>query len=166
MSSAAIGLLLFISLLLQSTVMYRLSIAGACPDLLLVLTVMTGLLHGTRYGTAVGFIGGLLQDLLIGRFLGMNALVKMVTGYLVGLTEEKVFKENFITPFAAVLLGTLGSELLLWLLFRVYGRSISLFSALPRVILPGAAYNCLIAVFYVGKVKRANLPTVMQNRNA
>jgi len=166
LSNVAVGILLFISLLLQSTVLHRLSIAGAYPDLILVVTIMIGLLRGTGYGAAVGFIGGLLQDILIGRFIGMNALVKMIVGYLVGLTEEKVFKENFITPFAAVLLGTLLSELLLWLLFRLYGRSIPFMSVLLRIILPGTAYNCLVAAFFIGKVNRASVPVLTHNRDA
>jgi rod shape-determining protein MreD len=166
LSSAAAGFWLFVSLLLQSTVLHRLAIAGTRPDLLLVLTIITGLLQGTRYGAAVGFIGGLMQDILIGRFLGMNALVKMIIGYLVGMTEEKVFKENFLTPFAAVLLGTLLSELLLWFLFRVYGRAIPFSDALLRIILPGIGYNCLVAVLCIARLNRVKLTALTYDRSA
>ncbi len=145
MHNAAVGALLVGSLILQATVLPRLAIAGARPDLLLVVTILLGLRFGPLPGAGVGLAGGLLQDVLIGRFIGMNALTKGLTGYCIGLAEEKLFKENIATPLAAVLVGTITHESLFWLLQAGFGRYVPLPAALGRVIIPGALFNCFLA---------------------
>ncbi len=80
----ALVLLAVLAVLLQSTVLARLPLPGAAPDLLVAAVVAVGLLAGPRPAMAAGFGAGLLADLAGDAELGRTALVLVVVGYLAG----------------------------------------------------------------------------------
>jgi rod shape-determining protein MreD len=112
------GLVLVLFLVLQATVLPLVAIGGVRPDIMLIATISTGLLLGREHGVGLGFFAGLLQDLASGNVFGLNLLAKTTVGYMSGLMERKVFKENILLPLLAVMLGTaLHSAVSLFILF-------------------------------------------------
>lgn len=81
-------LLVVLAVVLQTSVLARLPLPGAAPDLVLVVVVAVGLLEGTRTGMLTGFAAGLLADLAGDAELGRLALVHVVAGYLAGLLQD------------------------------------------------------------------------------
>ena len=92
------------ALLLQTTVITRLPLPGAAPDLLLVLVVAFALAEGPMSGMTTGFLAGLLAYLSADHQLGRLALVYTVVGYLAGLVEDDTDRSTLV-PFGAVALG-------------------------------------------------------------
>ena len=74
MMALALVVLAIISLLLQSTILPYLTVGGVTPDLILVLAVLYSIFQGPKRGALMGFILGLMEDLFLGRFIGMKAL--------------------------------------------------------------------------------------------
>lgn len=146
-----LGLILVTSLALQSTIFSFFEIAGIKPDLVLIIVIFNALLQGSREGAVFGFVGGLLQDIILGQNVGMNALAKMATGYLVGLTEKKVFKENLLIPIFYLLVATIINESFIYVLTLFLGFKINYISAFSRIILPVAIYNSCLAPFIYAK---------------
>jgi rod shape-determining protein MreD len=68
----------------------ELAIRGATPDLLLLVVVAIGLVHGPVPAALVGFLGGLALDLAppADHVAGRWALALVVVGYLVGLVRD------------------------------------------------------------------------------
>ncbi|MDR1616170.1 MAG: rod shape-determining protein MreD [Syntrophomonadaceae bacterium] len=95
-----------LSLLLQSTFFGFYSIYGVIPDIVLIFTVLFALLHNYKQATIYGFFCGLLEDLYVGNMIGMNALAKGLTAYIISKLQVQVFKENIIVSIIGVLLGT------------------------------------------------------------
>lgn len=87
---SAVGLLVVVAVVLQETVVERLPLPGAAPDLVLVLVVAVALLRGPRTGVVTGFAAGLLADLGSDHELGRLALVYVLAGFLAGLLEDDV----------------------------------------------------------------------------
>lgn len=85
--SALIALAL---LLLQTTFIPFLSVAGFLPDLLLIWVVYITVTRGQMEGTVTGFVVGLLQDVVTMQFFGLTALTKTVAGFVAGY----FFNEN------------------------------------------------------------------------
>jgi rod shape-determining protein MreD len=83
-------LLVVLAVVLQTTVLARLPLPGAAPDLVLAVVVTVGLLEGARTGMLTGFAAGLLTDLAGDAELGRLALVHVVVGYLAGLPQDDV----------------------------------------------------------------------------
>lgn len=139
------ALLVYGSLLLQSTVLARLTFFGAKPDILLVLVVLTGVLQGKEAAAQKGFFIGLFEDLFLARFLGVNALTKAALGYLTGMVEKEVFKENIVISVMMVWVFSLFHAALYALLMILLGRFASLGLDYLGTILPFAFYNAMIA---------------------
>lgn len=163
-------ILFLVSLILQSTVFSHLTVAGVKPDLVLVFVVFYALLYGPSEGALMGLVGGLLQDLLFGQDLGMNTLAKLVVGYVFGVLEKKIYKDNILIPMVALFFGTLLNETILYFLrffsflMRPTDGSVgNYFLALKSVMLSVAIYNACLAPFIYGRFYRSSHRGWLQN---
>ncbi|MEW5761617.1 MAG: rod shape-determining protein MreD [Bacillota bacterium] len=137
-----------LALFLEGTLCGYIRIAGVKPDLVLVLVIFHALARGPREGAIWGFIGGLTQDIMTGNYVGLNALVKALTGYGVGLGETRLYKESTLTATGIAWLATLFAEALTYLLLLTLGIIIPPGDAATRVILPVSIYNAALAVLF------------------
>lgn len=133
-------------LIIQSTLLPIIAFKGISPDMLLVLVVSYSLLSGREKGLGLGFFAGLLQDLALGNIFGINTLSKMAVGYLFGLAERKVFKENVLLPVVATAVATLIHSLVLFMVLFLLGYKVDLLAAMVNVVGPLTAYNVIIAI--------------------
>jgi len=142
-----LGLFAVANLLVQQTLFDKISILGVKPDLLLVLIIFTALLEGPVTGLKLGLAIGLLQDLATGKFIGLYLLSGGITGYLVGLVETRIFKENYLVPMVVLLGGTVFHQGLYLFLRSLIGYPAGWIDAWLGVILPLALYHALIGPF-------------------
>lgn len=76
------------AVVLQATVVARLPLPGAPPDLVLVVVAVVGLVAGARAGMLTGFAAGLLADLTADHELGRLALAYVLVGFVAGLLRD------------------------------------------------------------------------------
>ncbi|MFA5535823.1 MAG: rod shape-determining protein MreD [Bacillota bacterium] len=138
-----LAVLLFLSLTLETTVFDLFTFYGAKPDFLLILVLFYALFRGSIAGAKIGFIFGLAEDLLLGRFVGLNAATKMLIGYLAGFGERKLFKDNLILPLLVVFIGSILSHLI-YIFFFSLVSGLNQFILFRQFALPLAAYNSLM----------------------
>lgn len=93
--------LLLPALLLQTSVLSRLPLPGATPDLLLVVVIAFALSRGPASGAVTGFAAGLLADLGADHELGRVALAYALVGYAAGLVHDDPDR-SVLLPFAVV----------------------------------------------------------------
>jgi len=104
-------LLVLGSVILQITLIARVSLFGNSPDLPLALVVSVALLRGSFHGELVGFTSGLLNDLFSGvAILGIQPLSKVIIGYFTGLIRNRLYPDNFITQLISGFVATLVSK--------------------------------------------------------
>jgi len=80
-----------VSVVLQVTLLSRLGLPGATPDLVLVVTMAYGFVRGPVVGASIGFSAGILLDLMppsLGYF-GLTALLLAVAGFIAGTVAER-----------------------------------------------------------------------------
>ncbi len=142
------ALLLGLALVLESTVLQFVRVAGVKPDLVLVLVVFYAIINGSREGAFWGFMGGLAQDFLSGYYLGMNTLSLTVIGYLVGLGHTRLFRENQFVLAGIAFLATLAVEAIRYLLILSLGITVLPGEALWGLILPLGVYNAAVALLF------------------
>ena len=141
-------LLTMVGLLLQSTVFNCLTIAGAKPDFVLILIIFYSIILGYKKGTAAGFILGLLEDIYLGRFIGMNALVKGLTAFVAGWFTRGAFTDNLFVPIITTFLSTLFSGFIFLALGKIAGLQWALSLWIWKSV-PAAIYNtCLVPFLY------------------
>lgn len=151
-----LGVLLGVALILQATIFDFIRIFGVKPDLVLIIVACYGFIHGSREGAFLGFLGGLLTDFITGHYIGLNALSKMAVGYMVGIGETSLYKENLLIATGAVFVGTLVGQGVYYLLLLIIGINISPGAALWQVILPVAVYNTILTPLIYGRFYKSN----------
>lgn len=162
MGILSILLIIIINFIFQTTLLQHFRIFGVLPNTTLIIVVVFAILWGRKRGAAVGFFSGALQDIFFGTLLGMNALLYMLLGFSVGSFENKIFKDNTITPIFFTVLGTIFYHLLYYFIMYVtqnkidfivlFGKIIAI-EAVYNSILSGFAYNKLFHYLYQSKIK-------------
>lgn len=141
------GFLIFfiISFLLQIGFVPFLEIKGVKPDLLLIFVIILGLQRERFWGTLSGFFVGLIQDFFCGGFLGVFALAKTFSAFLVRTLSEGSYEKGGVHFGILVFVISLFHELLVnWI--SVWGTGTSLIVVVVRAVVPGALYTTLLAV--------------------
>ena len=116
-------------------------------DLPLLFVYCYAMLNGMAAGAAVGFITGVLQDILTGGIFGFHILTRTLIGYYVGLTKEKVFKDSMFYNIVAVGAITLLLRCCYFLVQLVLAKGFS-FLLLEQALQEVVAY-CLGNIIFV-----------------
>ncbi len=143
-------------ILLQSTALNFIAINGIKPDLVLVLIILNGFLRGTREGAFLGFVGGVMQDLVSGGYFGMYALTNITAGYLGGLGEGRLYRDNRFIAAGLTWFCTWGAQLVFYLLLAVAEVQVPVLTALIGIIIPVSFYNALVVLLFYGLYYRSH----------
>ena len=149
-------LLPFFAVFLQSTVFGFYSIKGTLPDMVLVFVVFFSIVNGAAKGTVYGFLCGLLEDLYLGRFIGINAISKALTGFMVGKLQGGFFRENVMVGAIAVVLGTLLNAAALLVLSRIAFPSFHIDTQFALGVFYQIIYNVILAAPLYGWYYRSS----------
>lgn len=114
---------------------------GTVPDLGLWVALGYGLAFGRRDGFWAGALAGLLHDFAIGQHLGVALAVKAGLGWLAGVLEGRVFKENLIILALFGAAGGAGFELAYGLGLRAAGVPVALAATWRQVLAPAALWS-------------------------
>lgn len=96
---------LIIGLVFQSTLFEKAYIFGVKPNLLLVVVVVYALFYGKHSAAQLGVIYGLMEDIVTGKFIGMNALSMMAAGYTAGLGGSGIYRDSPLAPLVTFFFG-------------------------------------------------------------
>ncbi len=120
------------------------AIAGAAPQLLLVLTVTIAARYGALRAMVLGFFWGLFLDVLSARLIGANALALTLIAYGTGSMRRQIDLLG-LAPQCLMVFGiTLGYFLFLGLVGLVFLKAFTWVGWIPFVVDP--IYNCLVTL--------------------
>src|SRR4029453_9156548 len=136
---------LVVAVLVQSTVLARLTLAGVRADLLVLAVVSVAVATDPTTGAVFGFVAGLVADLLFDLPVGVSALVYTAVGFAVGTVRVYVTSHR---PLVHLVLA--GAPTVPWgcrcgLLLR--GVDLSAWAPVPRAGPLVALYNLLLPPF-------------------
>ncbi|MBJ7906329.1 rod shape-determining protein MreD [Streptomyces sp. NPDC004549] len=144
--------LVVVALVIQVSVLARLHLPGAVPDLLLLTVVGLAMVYGHVGGALVGFGAGLLADLAppADHAAGRYALVLCVIGYCAGLVRPENGRLKSATgPMAVVVAAAVGSTLLYAGVGALVGDTAARHVGLTGLLFSAALYDLLLAPFVV-----------------
>lgn len=146
------ALLVAVALVLQVTVLARLHLPGAVPDVLLLTVLALSLVYGHVGGALTGFFAGLLADVAppADHAVGRYALVLCVIGYAAGLTKPETGQHRSATvPMLVVAGGALSSTLLYAGVGALVGDTVARDVGLTQLLVTATIYDLLLAPFTV-----------------
>ncbi|MFY1676871.1 MULTISPECIES: rod shape-determining protein MreD [unclassified Streptomyces] len=144
--------LVVVALVLQVSVLARLHLPGAVPDLLLLTVLGLALAYGHVGGALVGFGAGLLADLAppADHAVGRYALVLSVVGYLAGLFRpENGRLKSASGPLTTVVAAAVGSTLLHAGVGMLVGDTAAQHVGLAGLLFTATLYDLLLAPFVI-----------------
>ena len=136
---------LVVAVLLESTVLAGLRLAGVRPDLLVLAVVAVALASDATTGAVFGFVAGLVADLLFDLPVGVSALVYTAVGFAVGTLRVYVTGHRPLAHLVLVAAASLASVWCCGLLLRVF--DLSSWAAVTRSGPLVALYNMLLTPF-------------------
>ena len=140
--------------ILQSTVLAKIALYKAVPDLALCIVVYAAYVNGTMTGQVSGFLSGLLLDFLSAAPLGLNCLVRTLIGALAGLFKGTLFLDTFFLPVILCALATLLKAGIYLLLHLILGSDVPVYSLAAPLFWAELGLNSLSAPLLFGLLKR------------
>ena len=146
--------LLLAAVVVQSSVVAPLEVAGGSPDLLLVTLVSVALLRGAIFGAAAGFAAGLLLDTATLARLGETSLLLTVAGYWIGRYGETTGRDRSHAPLLSVAVVTVLYAVGALALHVVLGDAVEGRLVLVDGLVAGVLLNLLLTVPVYALVRR------------
>lgn len=143
----AVSTILFILLLylLQGTVSPYI-FHGWQPDLFLVWVIVTTLVKRAKAGYQAAFVGGVIQDVLIGNLLGLHLFPYLIVVFLVVRTASEIYEEQWYRSSLAVVWATFIEMALQVGLLQFGGFEVTWWSYLWRYAVPAILVNAILAI--------------------
>ena len=135
-----------VAALLQASVVPFIAIAGARPNLVVLVAACWSVAAGAREGVWWAFVGGLAADLLSGGPLGAQVLAALIPVTAVGLTDTSLRERSAITGAVLVGAATLGAGLIYLAILGVVGGVSGEIPVLIAAIVGSAIYNGALAI--------------------
>jgi len=97
----------------QVTLAHIISFGQASPDFVLILLIILVMNQRPVVAIVIGFFLGFLQDLGNASYLGMNSLVKSLTGYIVARYAADLLPDNSLFKGLLILVMALAGDIIL-----------------------------------------------------
>lgn len=133
------------AVILQSTLLSRLALFNVIPDLALCILIYSAYTNGTMTGQISGFLSGIFQDFLSASPLGMNCLIRTLSGALTGIFKGAFFLDIIFLPVILCALATLFKAFLHFILNMVFGAMIPSYPFFSMTLWIELAMNSLLA---------------------
>jgi rod shape-determining protein MreD len=160
-----IGGLILVAVIVQLTLLSRLPLPGATPDLVVVTVVAIALAMGPTQGAIAGFTAGVLVDLAppADTLLGVNAIVYITIGFVTGFVIDP---RDRTVPLLMGLVGlSAGAAVIATAaLDTLLGSDRVAWDAVPGLALTSALYAVIMApvvILFVAWLVRRATPEVL-----
>lgn len=144
------GVLIVVGLVLQVSVLARLGLPGAVPDLLLLVVIGMAMTYGPTAGCAIGFAAGLCADLAppADHAAGRYAFVLCVAGYIAGMFATRN-RQSALTPILVVVVLAALTTALYAGVGALVGDTAARDVGLGHLMVTAVVYDTLLAPFVV-----------------
>lgn len=147
--------ILGLAFLAQTTFAGFLAIGGVAPNLLQAVVVTFGLLFGPEVGAASGALAGILRDVAFGKYIGLSVISLGLVGWLAGLAERRVFKDNLFLPILAGFLATLIAESINLAVVYFFEPALVAGVSPQETILPSGLYTTVATFLIYSRILRS-----------
>jgi rod shape-determining protein MreD len=128
---------LFMAMFVHITLMASFQIDHVRPDVLLLVTIVSGLVGGSEEGAAVGFVLGVFADLTLQTPFGLSALVLTIVGFAVGTLQSLILRTSWWIPMLTAVVASAIGVVLFATVGGLIGQS--------QLLRPGAGHLALVA---------------------
>ena len=135
----------FVVFVFQVILSHIISFGEASPDFVLILLIVLVMHQKPVVAIVIGFLLGFLQDLGNASYLGMNALAKSLTGYVVARYASDLLPDSSLFKGLLILVSSLAGDIILLNIMSSFDQ-VSVIVAFFRYSLLSAVYTAIVGV--------------------
>ena len=135
----------FVVFVFQVVLSHIISLGEASPDFILILLIVLVMHKKPVVAVVIGFFLGFLQDLGNASYLGMNALAKSLTGYVVARYASDLLPDSSLFKGLLILVSSLAGDIILLNIMSSFDQ-VSVLVAFFRYSLLSAVYTAVVGV--------------------
>ncbi len=139
-------LISLVMVLVQTTLLQAIRIGDVIPNIMLIWLIIAIVLFGRYAGIKTAIYAGVLTDVIIGKGLGTHLLIYLTIASIIALLEEKIFKDNYITPVVLIIATTALFHTMFLFIDYFANGDIHIVRFLFGILLPEVIYNLAIGV--------------------
>lgn len=139
-------IVILLNFFLQSAIFPYIAILGVVPNTALLIVMSISLLKGKYYGAFMGLAMGLLQDIIFSPVIGVNAFIYFFAGYILGMIENKLSRDNLFIPPLFSIIGTIYYSFAYYTFMFFLSKNIPFLSFAKNVMIIEIAYNVAISI--------------------
>ncbi len=140
---------MFVCFLLQCTFFKNISLGGIGPNLLIILTSAFGFMKGKDEGMFVGFLSGIMIDILYGNgIVGLYTLIYTYIGYTNGMFHRIFYPEDVRFPIILITISDLVYCFLSYILTFLLRNRLEVGFYMSHVIIPEVVYTVFITILF------------------
>lgn len=148
--------MILICFLLQCTVFKGLQLASVSPNLLIIVTSSFGFMRGKKEGMVVGFISGLLIDIMFNDLIGFYALIYTLLGYANGFFRKIFYDDDIKLPLTLIAASDFLYGHIVCIFMFIMRSRLDYFYYLKSIIIPELIYTILITLILYQVILRIN----------
>lgn len=156
MSPYIVAPLLAVIAILQTSLAPLLPTGQVRPELMLLVVVGWGIVHGGGEAVLWGLGGGIMLDLLSGTPFGLHALTLGAIGLIADLMETNFFRANIFLPPAAAFIATFLYLIPQAAILQTLGYPINWVPYILNVVFPTAVLDAVLMPFVYVILRRAD----------
>lgn len=138
--------IIIICFILESTVFPNLAFASITPNLLIVVTSSFGFMRGKREGMIVGFISGLLVDIMFNDLIGFYTLIYTLLGYANGFFKKIFYDDDIKLPLILIAASDFLYGNIVCIFMFIMRSRFDYFYYLGSIIIPELIYTILVTL--------------------
>lgn len=146
---ASLALLIFGGGLAQTTFASFIRVGDVVPDIPLTVVVLLALRRGPEIGCLAGFASGLLQDVLSGGLVGVQALTKALIGFVLGKIGGHLWVHEPLVQVVGLVALSIVEGVARFLLMQFFHFPGAFGDLMLHVVLPQSLYNGVIGAALV-----------------
>jgi rod shape-determining protein MreD len=136
---------IFVFSIIQATLFNYLSILGVKPNLFLIYVVLISCIASQKEGAILGFVSGLVLDILVGKIIGLNAILMMLVSVLISnFCINFIRNLNIVVVLTIVVVITLIYELFYYII--AFLGDLHLGTIFIKILLPECLYSVIATI--------------------
>lgn len=148
--------IILICFLLECTVFQAFSLASVTPNLLIIVTASFGFMRGNKEGMFVGFLSGLIMDIMFGDLIGFYALIYAFVGYVNGFFQRIFYDDDIKLPLILIAASDFVYGHLICILMFVMRSRFQYLYYLKSIIIPELIYTILVTLILYQIILKIN----------
>ena len=151
------ALIFLVAFIVQTTILSKVMVLGAAPNLLLCLMVVFTYLYDKNFGLIFGILFGLLVDVTTSMVLGVETFT-MVLACIPVIIVRMIFNPERTFPCVLLIIGaTIINIFGVWAIYNIAGINANISSSIsmiPGQVLSNVVITFLLHLFYVRSIIR------------